>query len=252
MPQRLDRTWIRIAIFYAVALSFSYLARFWWHTSDPSDPTHGPLAMYLHVVSALGPFLGAWLVWILFRPEARLSYAGTSLPISLSMLAVPAAVFGAMGVDNAYGLNPHLFGVHLGIWIALYAILEETGWRGYLQQEFRDRPALLRYVIVGLFWYAWHFSFLIGHTVSGEILGLGMVVVAAIGIGFVADRTHSIFAAASFHVVGNVLGTTHEFSALIPSSRTRLLVVLVCVGIWLAMMRVWKMRENRMAAGARA
>ena len=75
------------------------------------------------------------------------------------MLAVPAAVMGVLGIDNPFSVDPHLFGIHMGVWIALYAILEETGLRGYLQGEFRNRSPLIRYVIVGLFWYAWHLSY---------------------------------------------------------------------------------------------
>jgi membrane protease YdiL (CAAX protease family) len=140
----------------------------------------------------------------------------------------------------------------MGVWIALYAILEETGWRGYLQGEFANRAPLVRYTITGAFWYAWHLSYLGGHTAIDEIVSLLFIIVASIGIGFVADRTRSIFAAASFHVIGNIMGVTVDFKTLVPSTNTRLLIILICVAVWLVMLRLWRMRDARIGALAEA
>jgi membrane protease YdiL (CAAX protease family) len=248
LPERVNRRWLRIAIYYAVALGLSFLARIIWQTSNLADPRQGAWGMYRHLFSGVGPFLGALLVWALFRPERRMRFGGTWPAMSLAMLAVPAIVLGIMGVANPFGVDAHLFGVHLGVWIAIYAILEETGWRGYLQDEFRQRQALLKYAIVGLFWYAWHFSWLGGHSAGSEAASLAFMIAASIGIGFVADRTRSIFAAAAFHVLGNVMGTTTDFAALIPSQQTRWMIVLACVVVWLIMLRLWGMRDKRIVA----
>lgn len=246
MPKQLDAKWIRISLYYVIALGFSALARLYWHTSDLSDPQHGAWAMYWHLVGGIGPFIGAVVIWAAFRPENRMSFGGTFPAMSVAMLAVPAIVMGGLGISNPFSVDPHLFGIHMGVWIALYAILEETGWRGYLQGEFRNRSPLVRYAIVGLFWYAWHLSYVGHHRVSDEIVGLVLLLLASIGIGFVADRTRSVFAAASFHVIGNIMGLTVDFRTLIPSANTRLIIVLVCVAVWLVMLRVWRMRDTRL------
>jgi membrane protease YdiL (CAAX protease family) len=248
MLGRIDRKWVRISLYYAIALALSFMARIVWQTSNLADPRQGAWAMYWHLLSGIGPFLGALLVWFLFRPERRMRFGGTWPAMGVAMLAVPPAVLGIMGVGNPFGLDPHLFGVHLGVWIVIYAILEETGWRGYLQDEFRERPALLKYAIVGLLWYLWHLSWLGGHSIGSEAASLAFLVAASIGIGFVADRTRSIFAAASFHVLGNIMGTTTDFTTLIPSQHTRWMIVLVCVAAWLIMLRLWGMRDKRAAA----
>ena len=246
MARRFDRKWARIAIFYSIALGFCWLARVYWRTSDIADAGLGAWGLYRHLLSGVGPFVGACLIWAVFRPERNTTFGGTFPAMGVAMLAVPAVVMGVFGIRNDFGVEPHAFGAHIGIWIALYAVLEETGWRGYLQGEFRDRPALLRYVIVGLFWYAWHLTYLVGDNPLGtEITNLAFIVLASIGIGFVADRTSSIFAAASFHIIGNVLLTSAEFKAFIPDGSGRITTVLICVVIWLVMLRVWGMRDKR-------
>jgi uncharacterized protein len=245
MLKSLDRRWIRVSIYYLIALAFSALSRLYWHTSDPAAAGDGPWGLYRHLISGLGPLVGAITVWTVFRPERRMSLGGTFPAMGWAMMAVPAAVMAALGIANPFGIDPHLFGIHVGIWVAVYALLEETGWRGYLQDEFRHRPALLRYLIVGLFWYGWHFSYLAGNPVGSEISNLGMILLASIGIGFVADRTRSILAAAAFHVIGDVMGLMREFTTLLPSTHARLVVVAICVVVWLIMLRIWGMRDKR-------
>lgn len=236
--------WLRVFLFYLIALALSALARIYWHTDEPTAPASGPWGLYRHLISGLGPLVGALVVWIVFRPERRMSLGGTFPALAWAMIAVPGAVLAATGVANPFGIEPHLFGLHVGIWVAAYALLEETGWRGYLQDEFHDRRPLVRYAIVGLFWYAWHFSWLGGHSIGSELANLGTILLASIGIGFVADRTRSILAAAAFHVVGDMLGLMREFRTLLPSSHDRLVAVAICVVLWLAMLRIWAVRDK--------
>jgi membrane protease YdiL (CAAX protease family) len=235
--------WVRIALFYLIAVAVSALARLYWQTGNATAAADGPLAMYRHLIAGVGPALGAAAVWLLFRYRSRLSLGGTNLPLGLGMLAVPTLVMAAIGVPNGFGVEPHLFGAHMGIWIGLYALLEEIGWRGYLQDELRDRPALAKYAIVGLFWYAWHLSWLGGHPIGSELVTLILIILASIGIGFVADRTGSVLAAASLHIAGNILGLTSDFKAIIPSLETRGMIVGVCLIIWLVMLRIWRARD---------
>ena len=242
MPQG---RWRRVAVYYLTAIAVSALARLYWHTRDATTAKGGPLAMYTHLAAGAGPALGAAAVWIIFRYRSRMSLGGTNIALGLGMVAVPALVMGGMGIPNAFGVEPHLFGVHMGVWIAAYALLEEVGWRGYLQDEFRDRPALLKYAIVGIFWYAWHLSWLNHNSIGSELTTILFVVLASIGIGFVADRTGSVLAAASFHIIGNIMGLTTDFRTVIPSTQARMVIVIVCLALWLIMLRIWRSRDVR-------
>ena len=234
--------WLRIAVYYVIAIACSALTRVVWHVGDLSDG-HSMLAMYWHLLSGVGPFIGAVTVWLLFRPERVNSFGGSWPVMAWAMLAVPAVVMGVMGVSNTMGVEPHLLGLHMGTWIGLYAILEETGWRGYLQGEFRSWPAVARYATVGLFWYAWHLTFLQQTTIGNEMLTVGFIVMASVGIGFVADRTGSILAAAAFHIAGNIIGLTSDFRTLMPDPSQRLWIVGICFVLWLIMLRVWRVRR---------
>ena len=241
---RLNRRWVRITIYYLIALALSFLARFVWTSEDVVDPAQGLWGIYRHLAAGLGPFVGALLIWIAFRPERRMSFGGTFPAMGAAMLLVPTLVMAVVGINNPFAIDPHLFGACMGIYIALYALLEETGWRGYLQDELRDRPALLKYALIGVLWYLWHFSFLSGRPVSAEFVNLLFIVLASIGIGYVADLTRSIFAAASFHLLGNVIATSATFDAL-PMQESRTWIALACLVVWIAMLRAWRVRNRR-------
>ncbi len=249
-PQRARA--LRITVYYVVAISLAAASRFVWHTNDVTGAWPSLRAMHWHLLSGVGPFLGAIIVWVTFRIPRWKSLGGSDGALACLMLAVPAAVMGVMGISNPYALNAHVFGCYVGLWIAVYAILEETGWRGYLQDEFREHPPLFRYIVVGLFWYPWHFTFLQHHTLQTELAILMMLLLASIGIGFVADRTQSIFAAASIHSSANILGLTTFFTIFVPSTSTRLIVVGVCVFAWAALLRIWRHRAAHTSSSGTA
>lgn len=241
---RRDRL-IRIALYYVVAITISAMSRLYWQITGATPVEQGPFAMYLHLVAGAGPALGAATVWFVFRYRSRITVGGTNAAMGVAMIVVPAIVMGIMGVPNGFGVEPHLFGVHMGSWIVVYAILEEIGWRGYLQDEFRDRPALLKYAIVGLFWYAWHLSWLNGNPVGSELVTIVFMIAASAGIGFVADRAGSVLAAASFHAAGDIMWLTADFKTIIPSTATRGTIVIACMIIWLVLLRIWRAKDVR-------
>lgn len=239
--------WPRIGLYCLIAFSLSALARLVWHTSQPTPVSAGAIGMYFHLVAGVGPALGAAAVWWLFRRRPTLGLGGSRPRLALAMVAVPALVMGARGVANPFGVEPHLFGLHLGVWIVLYALLEELGWRGYLQGEIPARRPLWRYAAVGAVWYAWHLSWVSSSSLVSELAGLAVLVAAAIGIGVVADRTRSVLAAAAIHTLGNMMGLTTDFRVLL-SAHERLQIAGVCLLAWAVMLVLWLRRGGRPAA----
>lgn len=239
----IHRKWNRIALFYGIALALSALARLYWRIGDAA--VHDGSGMYRHLIAGAGPALGAATVWLVWRYRSWISPGDTNLPLALVMIAVPAVVMGVIGVPNGGGVKSHLSGVQMGVWIAAYALLEELGWRGYLQDEFRNYRALPKYAIVGLFWYAWHLSWLNHNPLASEALTLLFVILASIGIGFAADRTGSVLAAAAFHIVGNILWLTTDFRVVMPVLHDRMVVAGLCVAVWLILLRIWRIQDIR-------
>jgi membrane protease YdiL (CAAX protease family) len=233
--------WTRIAFYCLIAFSGSALHRFAFLASTEAT---SEWSIYRNWIGGLGPALGAIGVFVLFRYRTRITLFGNGKPYALAMVSTPAVVMASIGLPNRFGVNAHLFGGSLGVMVVIYAILEELGWRGYLQDELSDFSKLPKYMLIGLIWYAWHFSWVEDHAIRDQVFNIGFMIAASVGIGFVADRTASVLAAAAFHVIGDIMGLMPDFRAMIPDSYQRFVIVATCVAVWLITMRIWRIRAG--------
>jgi membrane protease YdiL (CAAX protease family) len=112
----------------------------------------------------------------------------------------------------------------------VYGLLEEYGWRGYLQYELRELPVWQYVLIITVMWFLWHLD--LGHR---NMLGFfPLLLFASWGIGKVASDTHSLLFCAAFHGIVN-------FSKRGLLSDTTYLVAFICVIIfWIV---IWYSRH---------
>jgi len=193
------------------------------------------LNVFHSLLQGIGPFLGALLVTKMFRIKREITFSGKLGIVSVIMLSIPIFILGTIGITNAE-FNNHLYGIIIGVWIIVYAILEETGWRGYLHNELIHVKPLIKYSIVGVLWYIWHLTFLGETTIINELFVAFILIVSSWGIGYIADKGKSIFAAACFHIIGNLLGLSSLFVRAL-SLTTRIIIILVCIVIWIYLLR---------------
>jgi len=121
----------------------------------------------------------------------------------------------------------------------IYCILEEYGWRGYLQEELKSLKAWQKYFIIGFMWYLWHLTFLTKATVGGNIFFLSMMIFGSWGIGQVAESTKSIMASACFHLIIQIM----MFNPLIRNGingTEKLIVFGASVVIWYVIIKKWE------------
>ena len=125
-------------------------------------------------------------------------------PTPLAML--PLGIFGALMA----GLTVN----------AIFAMAEEIMWRGYLAQAFAGRPFCKKYVTIGVLWGLWHIPLLaLGYNygtataLPGSVLFIGFCVVMSLVLGFVVERTRSVWLAAVLH--GTFNGFSNVMSLLV-------------------------------------
>lgn len=81
----------------------------------------------------------------------------------------------------------------------IYALFEETGWRGYLFAEFRHNTLWFQVLVPGGLWYLWHLSFLQTTSIEANLTFLAICLAASWGLYGVVNSTRSILAAATLH-----------------------------------------------------
>jgi membrane protease YdiL (CAAX protease family) len=245
-------SWKRVLVFIIIATVISNVFRF-----DVFDikPELQKLPTWIFIlVSVLlessGIFIAA-LLTISFLKKSRkteTTFFGTSKSKSLIMAVIPIVILTIMGVKNDFELNQNLYGFIAIIGTLLYCIMEEYGWRGYLQEELKIVKPWQRYSLIGFMWYFWHLTFFTEASLADNLFFLGMMIFGSWGIGQVAESTKSILASACFHLLIQIM----MFNALIKNGldgTEKAIILGVSVIIWFAIIKKWE-KENLTADSA--
>ena len=204
-----------IAAFYIIALlvrlvSLLVVDKF------PSIETNYALQVSAALATGLGPAIGALVAMLIFKRKTEYTLMGKSAWKSIATIVVPCIVFGIIG------------GWDLGVTCLLaftYGLLEEFGWRGFLQYELRKLPVWQSVLIITAMWFLWHLDL----TQRSVLPFFLLLLFASWGIGKVVSETHSLLLCAAFHGIAN-------FSKRDLFSDTTFTVAFICVIVfWIVM-----------------
>ena len=242
-------SWKRILIFFIIATVISNIFRF---DIFELKSELEQLPTWIYILSTVflegsGVIIGA-LIAISFLKKNRkteITFFGTSKSKSMIMAIIPVIILAIIGVKNEFDLDSHLYGLIAIIGTFLYSIMEEYGWRGYLQEELKTLKPWGKYLIIGFIWYLWHLTFLTEATVVDNLFFLAMIIFGSWGIGQVAESTKSILASACFHLIIQIL----MFNELIQNGidgTEKLIVLGISVVLWFLIIKKWE-KENTIA-----
>jgi|TARA_B110000879_G_scaffold113230_1_gene151113 membrane protease YdiL (CAAX protease family) len=241
--------WKRLVIFLIIAITISNIFRFDIFELK-SELEKLPTWIFIFTTLLLegsGVIIGALIIIPFLKKERKteISLFGTSKSKSLIMATIPIIILTIIGVKNDFGMDYHIYGLIAAFGTFLYCIMEEYGWRGYLQEELKRLKPWKKYLIIGFIWYLWHLTFLTKASVGDNLFFLGMMILGSWGIGQVAESTKSIIASSCFHMIIQIM----MFNALIKDgiNGTEKIVILgVSVGIWFVIIKKWE-KENTIA-----
>lgn len=213
-----------VIVFYLIALFCRYL-------TNKTSLLYGVDSSFLKIcLPAIGPALGVFITLRLFKMKSSISLngnLGSILTNSLIFIMLPLIGFAYMGVIESKNLiinsNPYLAGAKLCLYIIVYSLLEEIGWRGFLQEHLPVRKTYLKLILIGLLWFIWHLNFTL--SVSNLIFLL-ILIFASWGLGKINDTTHSLIAVGSFHALHNL----YSFPNF--PIQAKIIVLVTCISIW--------------------
>ena len=242
-------SWNRILMFFIIATTLSNVFRFDIFELKPVLKKLPTWVFVLTVIflEGIGVFIGA-LIGIYFLKKNRkteLTLFGTSKSKSLIMILIPIILLTIIGVKNDFEMDSHIYGFIAVIGTFLYCIMEEYGWRGYLQEELKTLKTWQKYLVIGFMWYLWHLTFLTKATIGDNFFFLAMMILGSWGIGQVVESTKSIIAGACFHMIIQIM----MFNALIKNGingTEKLIILGTSVVIWFVIIKKWE-KENTIA-----
>jgi hypothetical protein len=193
------------------------------------------------ILEGSGIFIAGLLGLFLLKKQRNVSvsFFGTSKFKSLLMALIPTILLIVIGVQNKYGINSHLFGLIAAFGSFIYCIMEEYGWRGYLQEEFQFLKPITKFLSIGFIWYAWHLSFLTQATLANNLFFLGTLILGSWGIGKIAELTKSILVCSCFHLIVNIFMYNHFFNNAF-SGAAKLIILIVSISFWVWILIKWK------------
>jgi membrane protease YdiL (CAAX protease family) len=239
--------WKRVLIFFAIATVVSNIFRFnVFELQSELKKVPSWLSILISLVlEGSGVFIAAIISISVLkkRRNTEISLFGTSKSKSLIMALIPIIILTIVGVKNEFSIDSHLYGFIAVSGTLLYCIMEEFGWRGYLQEEFKALKPWTKYLLIGFIWYLWHLSFLTEASIGDNLFFLGMMILGSWGIGQVAESTKSIIASACFHMIIQIM----MFNALIKNGidGTEKTVILgVSIAIWFVIIKKWEKQNT--------
>lgn len=218
---------------YAAIFTFYSIAIILRYATNKTDLLSGISNEFLKIIlQAIGPAIGAVVAFTVFKIKPKLSLKGDykkiATPFLLYWVFPMVLILGIQYITKGTVSFLALFA------ILIYCLLEEIGWRGFLQQELKSLSPMLSILIVSALWFVWHLNF---EFTGSNLMFFGILVLGTWGIGKVADSTHSLLAVTAFHSLNNIFTEINSTKAMI-------LIVLVLVWVTALVLRKKQMKKN--------
>jgi membrane protease YdiL (CAAX protease family) len=259
-----SKTWLEIAIFFALTAALSALAYIPIIRAGTIGGAQSKLGSFL----MLAPGLSAAITYLVFertlRPvgwrPGKIQYLvlALSIPIVYCLLGYGLSWLAGWGNYNGQ-FPPGLAAALLSLLFngTLSAVLEELGWRGFLVPKMMEVTGFIQMTLVtGLVWAVWHYPLIIYSDVrlGSAPLPYSLIcfTIFAIGLSFPLSwlrlKSGSVWTAALLHGSHNVF-MLHLFNVLTTDSgNTWLLLgeyglVAAVIGVILAVI-FWTLRKR--------
>ena len=230
---KINKSFLYIALYYIIAISIRYI----FIIVKPTFFTE--LHPYLQsLLTGVGPFIGGLVLIKIFNRKNDLSFFKIGRLKTIVIILFPIIAFTVAGYINT-GLIQFSI-VNITIVAIIYGILEEYGWRGYLQTELKDFKAIYKYLIISVLWYFWHLDFGLDFQ---HLLSYFYVLAGSFGIGYVANKSKSLVLPSLFHAFYNIV-FTNTYEGILLSQRIIIIVLSAIVSIYF--MRKY-IKENKTA-----
>lgn len=161
-----------------------------------------------------------------FKTKRETNFFGNDRIRSIIFALIVLVAYSIVGISNKYEINRHLWGLFFISMTLVYDIMEESFWRGYLNDLIQPKYLAIKYTITGILWSVWHLLIFGDFNQWGGFhIFLILSIVVSFIIGFATTKTNSILVASSIH-------------ALLISRD--MYVTIICFVIWTIMILTWK------------
>ena len=186
-----------ITLFYIIAIAL----RYYFYVLKP-DFINAINSEIYGLLTGIGPLIGGLVLVKIFNRDNEIRLWSFGVWQTIVLFLVPVVLFFILGIYN--NNHPNYSALKIVGLSVIYASLEEYGWRGYLQTELKGLNRLLKYFLISVLWFYWHFDFNYIFDLQ-FIINFSLIFGGSVGMGFVADKSKSLILVALFHAFINIL-----------------------------------------------
>ncbi len=200
--------WTEIALFYVIAVLLSAPFRLGLISLEDLIPLPYGLNILYRVFRAIGPLLGYLAIFYIFNSKVKKEVTFLGKNGIISFLSISPILIGLVvaGIENKADINTHFLGFISGFTLIIYALFEEYGWRGYLQQALKPIKLPIRIFIIGTLWYIWHLNFLNPKiTIQVHLIHYFSLLAGTWGLLKISEVTSSLLFVSAVHLTFNIL-----------------------------------------------
>ncbi|KOS07697.1 hypothetical protein AM493_17835 [Flavobacterium akiainvivens] len=196
LPKKL----VRLLLFYVLALVLTYIARKQVNVLNLLLQNISDIPFSFNYNHGIAVALLAFLFYRFGGIAQSITLLGSEKLKSLLFPLVLFTVYGVVGINNAHGINPHLWALLFCFLAFVYNIMEEYAWRGWVIDALGNVHYVVKSMVSGVLWAFWHLLiFADFNQYGGFWVFMAFCVVFSFILTFAALRTKSVVAPAAIH-----------------------------------------------------
>ena len=228
--------WKYILLFILIAFGISFPIQQGYFSGLFQDFTkHTIFSQSEYLLAGFSTLVAALIVFLFHRNISnRITILGDDKTKNLLILILPIIAFSVSGLNNDFGMNKSIYGFAYALINTIYAFAEEYGWRRYLQNALEGLNKHLKYILIGVVWWIWHFRF---DTPFDFFLFPLICIGGGFLLGKLADDLKSILPVVAMHTLIILVSNSGNFG------RNEIMGIGIVILGWVVIEQVWKRKK---------
>lgn len=222
--------WIRISLFYGIILAGTFLARKLPNLLNLLLMQITDIPFSFNYNHGLVTLITAVLFYQFSSVKQEITMLGNNKLKSMLFPVVLFVCYAVYGIENQYGINKHLWALLFCFFAFVYNLMEEYAWRAYLIDSLGKLNYVLKSLISGVLWCAWHLLVFENFDQYGGFwIFFVFCILFSFMLTFAVLRTKSVVVAAALHAF--IIQTN--------------IVALVCIVVFMLLLLTWSKRFGK-------
>lgn len=222
--------WIKILLFYGVALGLTFVFRQLPNVLNIVLPLVTDIQFSFNYNHGIAVSLVAFCFYKFGNTKQTITLLGDKWQKALLFPAVFFGCYVIHGISNQNGIDTHVWALIFCSFVLVYNLMEEYAWRGYLVDSLGNVSYTIKSIVSAIFWACWH---LLVFNDFNQYGGFGMFVLFCLIFSFIltyaVKRTNSILVAACMH--GFIIQTN--------------IAAIICLSLFVLLLVTWNTGEKR-------